>query len=104
MKLARVAQRVARGARVVYVDQDPVVLAQALLAASPLLAAVAGDLLDPTGIIGDEEIQAIVDFAEPVALLGRLAAALVELAPAGAGEVESRASARARQAGPFGLN
>lgn len=66
-----VAQLVTPAARTVYVDNDPVVLthARALLADSPQTAVVAGDLRDPSGIIADPEVTALIDFTEPVCVL-----------------------------------
>jgi S-adenosyl methyltransferase len=66
-----IAQDAAPGARVVYVDNDPVVLAHG----RHLLHGVAGatirehDLRLPEGILADPELQALVDFEQPVALL-----------------------------------
>jgi hypothetical protein len=71
-----VAQQAEPGARVVYVDYDPVVLthAKALLADTPSVIAVKGDLRDPGAIIADPGIARHLDFTEPVAvLLGRRA-------------------------------
>jgi hypothetical protein len=67
----QVAQRAAPGARVAYVDHDPVAVAhgRALLATSPLVTSVEGDLLDPAGIIGNKELRTVVDFGEPVAIM-----------------------------------
>jgi S-adenosyl methyltransferase len=66
-----VAQRIAPQARVVYVDNDPVVLvhAQALLASRPegATAYINADLRDPEGILG--QAAATLDFSQPVALM-----------------------------------
>ena len=66
-----VAQRAAPDARVVYVDNDPIVLAhaRALLANNPLTTVVQADLREPEGIIGHPEITSRIDFDEPVGLL-----------------------------------
>ncbi|KIH97619.1 hypothetical protein LP52_18090 [Streptomonospora alba] len=68
----QVAQRHNPGARVVYVDNDPIVLAHAhaLLADDPSTTAVANaDLRDPAGIIAHPESQRMIDFTQPVAVL-----------------------------------
>jgi hypothetical protein len=58
-------------ARVAYVDYDPIVYchAQALLAGTPSVIAVEGDLRDPDAIIANPAISQHLDFSEPVALL-----------------------------------
>jgi O-methyltransferase involved in polyketide biosynthesis len=64
------AQAVLPGARVAYVDTDPMVLshARALLAA-PGVAAVAADLRDPAAVLADSELRAVIDPAEPVCVI-----------------------------------
>jgi S-adenosyl methyltransferase len=66
-----VAQRVDPGARVAYVDIDPVAIAhsQRLLAGNPYAVAVGGSLLDPGEILADRRVRELIDFAEPVGLL-----------------------------------
>jgi serine/threonine protein kinase len=66
-----IAQRTALDSRVVYVDNDPVVLAhgRALLADNPLTTVVQADLRDPQGIIDNPEVHRLLDFDEPVAIL-----------------------------------
>lgn len=66
-----VAQEVNPDARVVYVDNDPIVLShgQALLAKNGNTAIVSGDVRDPAGILGAPETQALIDFGQPVAIL-----------------------------------
>ncbi|MFA1538245.1 SAM-dependent methyltransferase [Actinomadura monticuli] len=66
-----VAQRAAPDSRVVYVDNDPIVLthARALLADNPLTTVVQADLREPEGIVGHPEVKARIDFAQPVGLL-----------------------------------
>ena len=67
----QVAQRIAPGSRVVYVDNDPVVLvhAQALLTSSPegATAYIKADLRDPETIL--TAAAATLDFTRPVALM-----------------------------------
>ncbi|HZU57844.1 MAG TPA: SAM-dependent methyltransferase [Actinocrinis sp.] len=68
-----VAHQVAPDARVVYVDNDPIVMAHA----SALLAdhdpartsVIHGDLRDPHGILDDPRVRAVLDFDQPVAVL-----------------------------------
>ena len=58
-------------ARVVYVDNDPMVAAYAgqLLAADGTTAVVTMDLRDSDAVLGHPDMRAIIDFAEPVGLL-----------------------------------
>ncbi len=66
-----VVQQVRPEARVVYVDNDPLVElhSQALLAAGGAISVILGDLRDPDGILGDPELRRLIDFSEPVGLL-----------------------------------
>lgn len=66
-----VAQRAAPGSRVIYVDNDPIVLAhaRALLADNPLTTVVQADLREPETILGHPEVKARIDFTQPVGLL-----------------------------------
>src|SRR4051794_3580604 len=66
-----IAQRTALECRVVYVDNDPVVLAhgRALLADNPRTTVVQADLRDPGGIMDNSEVRRLLDFDEPVAVL-----------------------------------
>jgi O-methyltransferase involved in polyketide biosynthesis len=61
----------APGARVAYVDYDPVVIAhaKALLATTPDVIAAEGDLRRPQAITADPAIRAHLDFTRPVAVL-----------------------------------
>ena len=67
----QIAQRVDPAARVVYVDNDPMVLshAKAVLAENPLTAVAEGDLRDPAGIIGHPVVRAHLDWSRPIGLL-----------------------------------
>jgi len=67
----QIAQRVDPATRVVYVDNDPVVLAhaKALLAENPAVAVAEGDLRDPAGIIGNPVVRAHLDWTRPIGLL-----------------------------------
>lgn len=66
-----IAQRIEPKTRVVYIDNDPVVLthAQALLADHKATFAVAGDLTDPGAILADPEVQDKLDWDKPIGLL-----------------------------------
>ncbi|HEY2130939.1 MAG TPA: SAM-dependent methyltransferase [Streptosporangiaceae bacterium] len=66
-----VVQRLVPEARVVYVDNDPLVRlhSQALLADNGSTTVILGDLRDPEGILGNPELGRLIDFAEPVGLL-----------------------------------
>jgi hypothetical protein len=68
-----VAQRADPSARVVYVDNDPLVLAhaRALLASAPAgrTAYIHADLHDPQAILSDPATTEVLDFSQPVALL-----------------------------------
>ena len=66
-----VAQRAAPDSRVVYVDNDPIVLthARALLADNPLTTVVRADLREPETVLGHPEVKARIDFDQPVGLL-----------------------------------
>ncbi|MCW2913131.1 MAG: hypothetical protein JWN52_1199 [Actinomycetia bacterium] len=66
-----VAQRYRSGARVVYVDNDPVVFAHgnALLATNGHTRVIQADLRDPDQILGHREICSLIDPGRPVAIL-----------------------------------
>jgi hypothetical protein len=66
-----VAQEVNPDARVVYVDNDPIVLShgQALLAMNGNTAVVEADVRDPAAILGAPEIGTLIDFTRPVAVM-----------------------------------
>jgi hypothetical protein len=94
-----IAQRINPAARVVYLDNDPVVLshAQALLADDMSTFVVRGDLLDPASIVQNPAVRAHLDWTAPIGLLlcgivhyvmdsedpAALVAALVDALPAG---------------------
>ncbi|MEU6720708.1 SAM-dependent methyltransferase [Nonomuraea sp. NPDC046802] len=65
----QVAQAAAADARIVYVDNDPVVLthARAMLATNQNTLAVGADLRDPWKIV--HEVRALIDFTQPIAVL-----------------------------------
>jgi len=68
-----IAQDIDPTARIVYVDNDPVVLthARALLTSSPegATAYVDADLREPDKILGDQDVHRTLDFTRPVALM-----------------------------------
>jgi hypothetical protein len=66
-----VALKEDRGARVVYVDHDPIVLAHArsMLHGVPGTAIIAHDMLEPDKILADSAVRELIDFDQPVALL-----------------------------------
>lgn len=66
-----IAQAVNPDARVVYVDNDDVVVShgRALLAKAPGVLAVEGDLRYPRELIGRKEVRTFLDFTQPVAVL-----------------------------------
>jgi S-adenosyl methyltransferase len=65
-----IAQAVAPDARVVYVDNDPMVVthSRALLAGDNT-AAIQADLREPDVILGHPEVRELIDFNQPVGLL-----------------------------------
>jgi hypothetical protein len=94
-----IARRAAPGTRVVYVDNDPVVLAhaRAILSDETSVFAEEGDLRDPSTIVASQAVRAHLDLTKPVGLLlcgilhyqlddddpGRLVAELVSALPSG---------------------
>ena len=66
----QVAQRIQPDARVVYVDNDPVVVAhgRALLEENGQTHFSVADIFKPHEIINDESIRKYLDFSEPIAL------------------------------------
>ena len=66
-----IAHRIDPATRVVYLDNDPVVLAhaRALLADDTVTFAVAGDLRDPAGLLADPDVREHLDWDQPIGLL-----------------------------------
>ncbi len=66
-----IAQRVAPDARVVYVDIDPVAVAESLdiLAGNDAATAIHGDLRDPAAILDDPGVRGMLDLTRPVAVV-----------------------------------
>jgi hypothetical protein len=67
----QIAHRLSAETRVVYVDNDPVVLAhaRALLADDEGTIVVDGDLRSPADILGDPAVRAHLDWSQPIRLL-----------------------------------
>jgi hypothetical protein len=67
----QIAAKVAPDARVVYVDNDPAVVAQgrALLTDESPVAMIEGDLRRPEDILARPEVRRLLDLREPIALL-----------------------------------
>jgi hypothetical protein len=67
----QVAQRHAPESKIVYVDNDPVVLAhgRALLAENDFTTVFQADLRDPGSIYDSPETRALIDFDQPVAVI-----------------------------------
>ncbi|GAA3816342.1 SAM-dependent methyltransferase [Sphaerisporangium flaviroseum] len=66
-----IAQEIDPATRVVYVDNDPMVLAHAreLLADDGTTTVIQADVRDPQAIIDDPRVRALIDFTKPVGLL-----------------------------------
>lgn len=66
----QVAQAVSPGARVMYVDNDPMVLAHSrALKTGGNTDVIEADLRDPTAILNHPGIRAVIDFSRPLAVL-----------------------------------
>ncbi|MDT0346295.1 SAM-dependent methyltransferase [Streptomyces litchfieldiae] len=67
----QVAQAADPEARIVYLDNDPIVLAfgGAMLAQNARTAVVDGDIRDPLGLLANPRTRALIDFEQPVAVL-----------------------------------
>jgi O-methyltransferase involved in polyketide biosynthesis len=66
-----VAREVIPGARVVYVDHDPIVVAHndALLVTRDGVITVRADVRDPDAVLGNDALAACLDFSQPVGVL-----------------------------------
>lgn len=66
-----VAQAASPGARVVYVDNDPVAVAHStsLLADNPDAEAIDADIRRPADILASPQMRKLIDFEQPVAVL-----------------------------------
>jgi SAM-dependent methyltransferase len=67
----QIVQRIDKDTTVVYIDNDPVVLAhgRALLAENDFTHMVEADIFKPQAVLGHEDVRRHIDFSEPVALL-----------------------------------
>ncbi|MGE5290105.1 MAG: SAM-dependent methyltransferase [Micromonosporaceae bacterium] len=67
----QVAQRHLPSARVVYVDNDPIVLShgRALLASNDTTTVIAADILEPGKVLGNSDLKELIDFSQPVAVM-----------------------------------
>jgi hypothetical protein len=113
-----VAQEVEPSARVVYADNDPLVLAhaRALLTSSPegRTAYIHADLRDPRSLLSDPAVREVLDFGRPVALMlvavlhfvpdefepARLLRTLIEALPSGSYLVASHITGEHDPVGP----
>jgi SAM-dependent methyltransferase len=66
-----IARGIATDAQVVYVDKDPVVVAESrsILAGDENAIAIAGDLLDPPAYLDHPEVRRRLDFDQPIVVL-----------------------------------
>lgn len=66
-----VARQTYPDARVVYVDDDPIVLAhnRALLETDDKVTTIEGDMRNPRGVLTSPELNHLIDFTEPVAVM-----------------------------------
>lgn len=66
----QVAEQITVNPRVVYVDNDPVVVSHArALLTTPRTVAIHGDLTRPDEFLGDPDVRGVIDFSKPVAVL-----------------------------------
>jgi SAM-dependent methyltransferase len=67
----QIVQRANRDAHVVYVDNDPVVLAhgRALLVENDNTHLIEADIFKPSAVLGSEAVQKHIDFSEPIGLI-----------------------------------
>jgi S-adenosyl methyltransferase len=95
-----IAQHVDPGARVAYVDNDPMVISHAgsLLAKSPGVIAVPGDMRHPGRILADAELTELIDLAKPACVI---LSAVLHFLDAGAARDVARAFARALVPGSY---
>jgi len=95
-----IAQHVDPEARVAYVDNDPIVISHArgLLAKSPGVIAVPGDMRDPGGILGDAGLKELIDLAEPACVI---LSAILHFADAGTARDVAAAFAQAVVPGSY---
>jgi O-methyltransferase involved in polyketide biosynthesis len=95
-----IARRVDPEARVAYVDNDPVVISHArgLLAKSPGVIAVPGDMREPGRILADADLAEVIDLAEPACVI---MSAVLHFVEAGTARDVAAAFARAIVPGSY---
>ncbi len=66
-----VAQKINPGTRVVYVDNDPIVLAhsRALLSVNDETVTIQADVREPDTILDNPRVRSLLDFEQPIALM-----------------------------------
>jgi hypothetical protein len=76
-----IAQAVNPGARVVYVDNDPIVLAhgRALLADNDSTVVVTADLLEPDAVLSTPDLAGFLDLSKPAGLILNAVVGIVHL-------------------------
>jgi len=66
----QIAHRAAPGARVVYVDVDPLVSSHAAaLMAGPDVVTLRADLREPEQVLGDSRVRGLLDFGQPLGIM-----------------------------------
>jgi SAM-dependent methyltransferase len=95
-----IARRFGPAARVAYVDNDPIVIshARSLLAKSPGVIAVPGDMRDPGRILADAGLAGLIDLAEPACVI---LCGVLHFADAGTARTIAAAFARALAPGGY---
>ncbi len=95
-----IARSVDPEARVAYVDNDPVVIshARSLLATSPGVMAVPGDMRDPARILADASLAELINLAEPACVI---LSAILHFADAATAREVGAAFARALAHGSY---
>ena len=95
-----IAQEAAPSARVAYVDHDPIVIshARSLLAKSPGVIAVPGDLLHPERILADAGLTQLIDLTQPACVI---LSAVLHFADAGTARDVAATFARALAPGSY---
>ncbi len=95
-----IAQAVDPRARVAYVDNDPIVIshARSLLARSPGVIAVPGDMRDPGRILADARLAELIDLTEPACVI---LSAILHFADTGTAREVAAAFARAIVPGSY---
>jgi len=95
-----IARSIDPQARVAYVDNDPIVIshARSLLAKSPGVIAVPGDMRDPERILADAGLADLIDLAEPACVI---LSAVLHFADAGTAREVAATFARAIVPGSY---